>query len=270
MRIRNPFNPHDRRRPRTSANGRGFEALEGRRLMSAVLLSVSDATVVEGNDGTRSAAVVVSLCRSATKSVSVDYRTADGTASGGSDFGAVSGRLTFARGETRKTILDPVRGDRLAESDEWFGVNLRGATKATIIRITAVVTILFDEPPISVASAAATEGNDGTTLLNFDVSLSAPTDIPVTVTYATQDGSAMTADNDYLAATGTLTFAPRETLKTVSVTVLGDALVEPDETFYLNLSGVSSDALVVVGSGYGTVRDDDGYNDYAGPWDYSG
>ena len=106
------------------------EALEDRSVPAS--LSVSDVMLLEGNDGTQNAAVTVSLSAPSNRTVTVNYGTANGTATAGSDYNAVSGKLTFARGETSKTILIPVRGDRLAEPDETFFVNLSGAKKRRI------------------------------------------------------------------------------------------------------------------------------------------
>jgi hypothetical protein len=89
------------------------------------------------------------------------------------------------------------------------------------------------------------------------VSLSAAYDRAVTVRYATADGAATIADNDYLAASGTLTFAPGETTKTITIAVIGDATPEPDEAFFVNLGGASTNALLAKGRGFGTIIDDD-------------
>src|SRR5262249_14659846 len=99
-------------------------------------------------------------------------------------------------------------------------------------------TILDDDAPpaLSIGDVAVTEGDSGTTDATFTVSLSAASGKTVTVDYATADGSAAAGD-DYTAASGTLTFAPGETSKTVTVSVIGDRIDEDDETFVVNLSG---------------------------------
>ena len=78
----------------------------------------------------------------------------------------------------------------------------------------------------------------------------------MTVNYATADGTATTADSDYVAKTGTLTFAPGETTKTITDDVKGDNKKEADETFYLDLFGTSSNALFTK-RGIGTILNDD-------------
>ena len=80
-----------------------------------------------------------------------------------------------------------------------------------------------------------TEGNSGTTDAVFTVSLSEPSDQTATVHYATQDRSAI-AGSDYLATSGTLTFAPGQTVQTISVPVVGDRLGEEVEAFDVILS----------------------------------
>src|SRR5439155_17168571 len=100
------------------------------------------------------------------------------------------------------------------------------------------------------------EGNSGTTSFVFTVSLSNASSQTITVTYATADGTATTADNDYVAASGTLTFNPGDTSKTITVTVNGDTKFEPDETFTVKLSGATN-ATIADGQGQGTIVNDD-------------
>jgi uncharacterized membrane protein YciS (DUF1049 family) len=220
-------------------------------------LSVGDATLVEGNAGTQYALVRVTLDAPSNKTVTVNYATANGTATAGSDYAAVSGKLTFAAGETARTVAVPVFGDRAFEPDETFVVNLSGAKGARIADGQGVVRIIDDEPRLSVGDAAGTvvyaaDGTTAGTTLTFTVSLATAYDQAVTVNYATADGTA-TAGVDYLAAAGTLTFAPGETTKTVTIQVLGnDAGVT--ETFYVNLGGASANAQIVDGQGVGSIH----------------
>jgi hypothetical protein len=244
-----------RRRP--TSVGLFIEALEDRSVPAS--LSVGNATILEGNAGTQNAAVVVSLSTPSGQTVTVNYSTAGRTALAGSDYLAVSGKLTFAPGQTSKTILVPVIGDRVAELDETFVVKLQGAKNATIANGRGTVTVAEDEPRISIGDVSQPEGNSGTTLFTFTVSLSAAYDQAVTVNYATADGTATAANNDYVAAFGTLTFAPGETTKTITVEVVGNTTPEPDKTIYINLSGASTNALVARGQGVGTIMDDDGW-----------
>ena len=97
-----------------------------------------------------------------------------------------------------------------------------------------------DTPSISVNAVTVTEGNSGTTAATFTVSLSAAYGQPVTIHYATANGTATLAGGDYRAASGTLTFAPGQTTKTVTVLVNGDRIAEADEYFYVELTGVTA------------------------------
>ena len=232
-----------------------IEALDPRIVPASLM--VSDATLIEGNAGTHYAVVRVSLDVPSARAVTVNYHTADRTAVAGSDYRAVSGKLSFARGETSKSILVPVIGDRLAEPDEAFVVKISGARGAKIADCKGVVTILDDEPRISIYDVSAMEGDSGTTLFTFTVSLSASYDQAVTVNYATVDGTATAPDHDYVAASGTLRFAPGETTKTITIQVIGDTIDVLDETFFVNLGGASTNALIVNGHGIGNIHDDD-------------
>ena len=230
-----------------------FEALEDRQLL-ATMFVVGDAQIIEGDAGTQKAAVVVSLTGPHGQSLTVNYRTADGTASAGSDYDAVAGKLTFAKNEMSKTVFVPVRGDTALEADESFSVQLSNAKGAKIADATGVVTIRDDDPRISISEAWASEGNFGTTQFNFTVSLSHAYNEVVTVDFATADGSA-TADSDYLAASGTLIFGANQTSQIITVDVNGDRTFESTETFVVNLS--NSIAQITNSVGYGTIYDDE-------------
>src|SRR5262245_60461989 len=222
------------------------------------LVFVGGATVIEGNTGTANATITVTLSHPTSVEVTVDYATADGTATAGMDYLATSGTLSFVPGETSKTITVPVLGDRLHESNETFFVNLSNATNADIYYGQGVGTIFDDEPRISITDFTKAEGKrNKTTLFTFTVTLSAAYDQPVTVSYRTADGTATTGDGDYVAKSGTLTFAPGETTKTITIEVKGDSKREADETFYLDLFGLSSNALFTKNRGIGTILNDD-------------
>jgi hypothetical protein len=77
------------------------------------------------------------------------------------------------------------------------------------------------------------------------------------MSFRTVDGTARTSDGDYVAKTGTLTFAPGETTKTITIEVKGDSKKASNETFYLDLFGLSSNALFTKNRGSGTILNDD-------------
>jgi hypothetical protein len=220
-------------------------------------VSISDVTVTEGNTGTRNATFTVTLAAATGQTVAVAYATADGTAAAGSDYQAKSGTLTFAPGETSKTITVTVKGDRLAEPNETFFVNLSSPTNVTIADGQGQGTIVDDEPRISISDVSKKEGRKNKTSFIFTVTLSVAYDQAVTMSFRTVDGTAITSDNDYVAQTGTLTFAPGETTKTITIEITGDSKKEPDEYFYLDLFGISSNSLFTKNRGIGTILNDD-------------
>ena len=116
-------------------------------------------------------------------------------------------------------------------------------------------------PGIIANDASVIEGNSGTNYLNFNLSLTMTSALPVTVQYATTDGTASSVawgvgTPDYVAVTGTVTFPPGSTNQVVQVPVLGDTILEPDETLYLNLS-VPTQAWIARAAATGTILNDD-------------
>ena len=113
------------------------------------------------------------------------------------------------------------------------------------------------KPGLNVVDAPSTyEGAAGTQQVKFAVTLTEASSVPVTVNYSTSDGSA-TAGTDFVAKNGTLTFNPGDLTKYVLVDVKGDTTPEPNETFTLNLSNVSTGATISDGSGLATILNDD-------------
>ena len=168
--------------------------------------------------------------------MTVNYATANGTALAGSDYTAASGTLTFAPGQTSKTVTVNVTGDTAVEPNETFVVNLSAPSGATLFDGQGLGTILNDDGPVlRINDVSKAEGNAGTSAAVFTVTLTPASTGTVTVNYATANGTAL-AGSDYTAASGTLTFAPGQTSKTVTVNVTGDTVAEPNETFVVNLS----------------------------------
>jgi hypothetical protein len=101
---------------------------------AAPVLAINDVSVVEGNSGTTNAVLTVSLSAASAQTVTVNYATANGTATAGADYVSTNGTLTFLPGQTSQTITVAVLGDVLDELDETILVNLTAATNATISR----------------------------------------------------------------------------------------------------------------------------------------
>jgi large repetitive protein len=249
-----------------------LENLETRRLFNGQpMLFIEDAYLNEGNAGSTNAAIVVSLNKSrGNQSVTVNYATQDGAGTAGSDYTAVSGKLTFGPGQTSKTILVPILGDRTPEANEYFYLNLSSPRNAKLADSQAYVSIYDDEPRVYISSASANEGNAGNSPLNFTASLYYAYDEDVTVQYTTANGDAL-AGSDYSAASGTLTIPAGQTSATLAVSVLGDKTVESNEYFVLNLSNASPNAELMTAQTTGTIIDDeprlsisDAYQEYNG------
>ena len=215
-------------------------------------ISIDDVTVDE-SAGT--ATFHVTLTNPSADAISVDYATADGSATAGLDYTATSGTLNFAAGEVSKTITVAISEDTIYEGDETFTVDLSGAVNATIADNQGLGTIEDNEsePTLSIDNVTVNE-EDGTAL--FTVTLSGESKFPVTVDFATADGSA-TAGQDYTTTSGTLTFDPGVTTQTIAVSITDDTLYEGvDETFYVNLSNPSN-ATIADNQGLGTIVDND-------------
>jgi hypothetical protein len=219
-------------------------------------MTISDAVVTEGHTGAVTATFTVTLSAAAAGPVTVTYVTANDSASANVDYQATTGTLSFAAGQTSQTITVQVKGDTTAEAQETFLVNLTNANGAMIVDGQGVGTILDDDPRISISDVIKNEGNSGTTRFVFTVSLSAASSVPVTVNYATANGSARKNDNDYVAKTGKLTFAPGETSKSITISVKGDKKNESDESFFVTLSNAKG-ALLDDAQGEGTILNDD-------------
>jgi hypothetical protein len=215
-------------------------------------VSIGNTSVVEGNTGTSTATFTVTLSHPTSRTVTITYNTQDGTATtaNGDYVGIASGTVTFAPGETSKTIHVTINGDTTYEADETFTVRLNSATNATIepeARI-GTGTILNDDgrpiASISPATVSVNEGDSSINLITFTVTLSNPSTEVVEIFYETLDGIATLADLDYSETVGSLIFNPGGALsQTVTVAVYGDTQFEPDETFEVKLTGATNASI---------------------------
>jgi hypothetical protein len=220
-------------------------------------VSVAAASVIEGDLGTTTLTLPVTLSGPSGHEIDVDYATSDGTAAAGSDYTATSGTLVFAAGETAKEVHVTVSGDFQDEGNETLTVTLSAPFNADLGTASATGTITNDDagPKLTVTDAVATEGKTGTTAMTFTVATTPISLSDITVDYATADGTA-TAGTDYAATSGTLTIPAGQLTGTITVNVNGDATWEPNETIGLTLSNPAG-AKIVVGSATGTIINDD-------------
>ena len=223
--------------------------------------SIDSPSAAEGDSESSSLTFTVTLNPASYKQVTVNYADAGtGTATSGSDYAAIGGTLTFAAGETSKTIAVSVTDDALDEPDETVVIALSGASSGTSIAAASGTGTITDNdiPGFSIDSPSVTEGDSGTVNLTFTVSLSPASHQPATVNYADAGTGTATSGTDYeTLASGTLRFAAGESNKTIAVSVTGDAEFEPDETVVIVLSSATSDASIATASGTGTIANDD-------------
>ena len=196
---------------------------------------------------------VVTVAGSSDRSATVSYATSDGTAVAGEDYRASAGVLTFAPGASSRTLSVSLIDDAVHEPTETFRVTLSSPENADIALDHAVGRIVDGDemPTLSVAGGAGREG----AVAEFVVTLAGSGSEPARVGYATTDGTAV-AGEDYLATEGTLTFAPGKSNQTLSVSLLDDAVYEPEEKFGLELSSPAN-ATLGVSAATGTIIDDD-------------
>ena len=189
-------------------------------------LSVGNVTTSE-SDGTTTFLITTSA--PSDDPIVFDYATRHGTAQSGIDFAPANGSITIAPGQTTASIAVSIWDDVIDEMAESFYLDISNAQNANIADSSGTAFIYDDDNALfSVADLSIVEGDSGSTIANFAVSLSNPSAFTTRVDFDTQDGTA-SAGSDYLPASGQLTFAAGETMKTVSVPVNGDTDVELDE-----------------------------------------
>ena len=186
--------------------------------------------------------------------MTVDYATVDGTAVEGTDYEPAAGTLTFAPGTRVRTVAVATVGDDVHEADETFTLDLSGVDNAVVSTASAAGTIIDDDAPPELAISGGGSTPEGGTV-GFTVTLTGSTSLTVTVVYATADGTAVAGD-DYMPVSGSLTFAPGESVATFDVSIADDDVYEPEETFEATLSSPVHATLVTAAAAV-TILDDD-------------
>lgn len=206
------------------------------------------------NESAGSLGFTVQLTNPSASTVTVDYATADGTATAGDDYTATDGTVTFTPGQTSKPVTVTVASDDLAEDDETVLLDLSNPTNAAIVDAQGIGSIVNDDadPTVSIAEASVDEA-DPTAALT--ISLDAASGRETEIDYATDDGTAVAGD-DYTATSGTLTIAAGATSATIDLPVTLDTLHEGDETLTVTLSGEVNLTLGTA-SATVTIADDD-------------
>jgi len=217
----------------------------------------SDIPITEGDSGTTAATFNIVLSASSTETITVNYATSNDTATEPADYQSKSGTLSFAPGETEKTVTVNVVGDTTPEPDEKFKLTLSDPDDPSNNAVAWATIVDDDTPTLQIGNISITEGDSGTTAAMFNITLSASSTDTVTVDYTTSNDTA-TEPDDYQSKNGTLSFAPGETEKTVTVNVVADTTLEPDEKFKLTLSNPGNADLNSNNAvGWATIVNDD-------------
>jgi hypothetical protein len=226
------------------------------------ILQANSANVRE-NEG--SVTVVVQRVHGSTGIVTVDYATRSASAIAGREFTPVSGMLTFADGETTKSVTIAILDNSTYDGNREFFLALSNATGgATIASYPVGEVDLFDDEPtptVSIDDIRLYEGNSGTKSAGFTITITGVTrSIDIRILWTTNDSSAQ-AGSDYDSSGGTFFFTPADSRKTISVPVYGDTTVEDDEKFNVYVYGGASFTKQY---GYCTIADDDNAYTIAG------
>jgi chitinase len=205
--------------------------------------------------------LTVRLSAPGTSTVTVNYATASSTGGGGTGCNATyvpaSGTLTFPPGATSKTVQITLLDCHTA-GFRSFTFNLATPSNATIIRASTRVGVVGDPTPTGATPglyvrSAVVDTSAGT--VSVPVMLGGPAGATststVTVSYATHDGSAV-AGTDYTATSGKLTFSPGQTVKNITVPILGRTGAAPTRSFTVTLTGPTN-ATIVNGTGVVTI-----------------
>lgn len=218
---------------------------------------VGPASVVPGTP----AEFTVRLSAPATKTEVIHVSTQAGSASDITDFRPLTRLpLVFNPGDTSRSFRVPVLANTDTETDESFFIRLMptsgGFPRIDPFRVLIPGNGPAPPPQMTIANVTVTEGNAGKKAIGFTIFLSERYDLPVTVRYATANGTATTADSDYEPVEGVATIDPGATTAVVQLNIVGDTRVEPDETFTLVLSAPVN-ATLTKATGVVTIVTDD-------------
>jgi subtilisin family serine protease len=219
-------------------------------------LAVGDVTIGEGQSGTKTATVQVSLTEPSASPVTFDLATVAGTATAGSDFVAASATgLSIPAGASSTTFSFNVNGDTTPEAHETVFVQLSNGSVSAIDDRGTVTINNDDGPALSIGDVTLVEGTGPTRVATFLVQLAAASDVPVSFTARTSAGTA-TPGTDYIEQVATGTIPAGMLAQTVQVAVVGDHWVEGNETFNVTLSDPVN-AVLLDSTAIGTITNDD-------------
>ncbi|HXI86665.1 MAG TPA: Calx-beta domain-containing protein [Parvularculaceae bacterium] len=213
---------------------------------------------IDGASGTEGDALTFTIHKShvTATAFSVQYATANGTAGVG-DFTAASGTLTFAPQDVTRTVVVQTTQDSAYESPESFQVVLSapsgGATITTGLgSATGSITDNDPAPSFAIANASVTEGG----VLSFTVTKTGASALSHVLNFASTNGTAI-AGSDYTAASGSVTFAPADTTKAITVATSADSAYELNENMTMTISAPTNGAVISTAQATGTIVNDD-------------
>ncbi|MBN1670811.1 MAG: hypothetical protein JXR37_07255 [Kiritimatiellae bacterium] len=202
-----------------------------------------DVTASSGDESVAGANLVVALDMESAYTVTVDYSVSGGTASDPADYTYESGTFTFDPGVTNKSLSLTVTDDAIDESNETIILQLSNASGAALGANTLHTYTITDNEDADVDfDLTAASGAESVAAVGLVVALNMESAYTVTVDYSVSGGSAGDPA-DYTYESGTFTFDPGVTNKSISVTVSEDAIDEPNETIIMQLSNASGAAM---------------------------
>jgi hypothetical protein len=222
-----------------SAVAKASSGVVGASLAPPPMMAIATSSVEEGDTGARLARVTVSLSRPVPYATSAHYETYHATATPGVDYVSEAGQVEISAGATSVGLSFKILGDEAVEPDEAFDIFLRNPVSARIHHGHGRVTITDDDRSgalrVGVGNAAVLEGDEGSRLARFTISLSRASATPVSVTYFTIPKTA-TADVDYGTRWAVATIPPGAKSTAATVPVFGDTDLEDKELYTLRIA----------------------------------
>ncbi|WP_088889424.1 DUF4347 domain-containing protein [Leptolyngbya ohadii] len=230
-------------------------------------ISLKDSNTIFVSEGAGNAIVTVARTGSASDRVTLEYtlNAIAGGATAGLDYiqptfngRANTGQVVFEVGETEKTFAVPIVEDGLLEGNETFSVGIQNPSSGSLSAPrTLLITIIDNDIANTVSvSSPAISVSEGASNATITVQRSGDLSVAASVDFTTTNSSA-TAGADYTAASGTLTFAPGQSSRTITVPILEDSLTESNETFTVTLRNPTGTALGAQATTTVTILDND-------------
>ena len=220
-----------------------------------------DAASLGVNESAGDASFSVTRSGSSSGSVTVHYATRSGNATAGADYSVTAGSLTFADGETSKTVAVPIINDNIDEPDETLiltlsDFNASGAAAGSLSSAILTIADNDDPPSVSINDIEVVEGNSDVTLATFTLTLSQVSGRTITVSLLNAAGGTARSGDDYNLGFQQVQIGPGTLTQNFSVEVVGETVFEDDETFLINL-GNPTNVTITDGSGLATIKNDD-------------